>query len=110
MAQSEAQAYEKGFRAAVEAIEAGVPRWFVSQTCDEREIDSGTELPIATLSGPPELAASNEAFIRGFNDEILRARSAGEFTIDFRPLLLSRGEVLGAFRTQRLGTLSLDCP
>jgi hypothetical protein len=86
-----------------------VPRWFASQSCDEEETDSYTGLPIATLSGPPELAASNEAFIRGFNDEIHRARSAGEFTIDFRPLLLSRGEVLEAFRTQRLGTLSLDC-
>ena len=36
-------------------------------------------------------------------------RAAGEFTIDFRPLLLSCGEVLEAFRTQRLGTLSLNC-
>jgi hypothetical protein len=109
MIDPEEEAYSEGQLAALHAISHGVPRFIVMQGMDEDMIDSRTGLPLATLSAPPNLAAWQGAFVRGFNEAILRAVESGEVTRDFRPLLLTRKEVKDAFRDRPLGTLSLDC-
>jgi hypothetical protein len=73
-------------------------------------IDSRTGLPIAGLSAPPELAAWQADYVRGFNEEMLRAVGSGQVTTDFRPLLMTREQIHEAFRDHTLGTLSPDCP
>ena len=75
-------------------------------------IDSQTGLPLAAAGAtPPELdTASQAAFVRGHNDEILRTVAVGDITRDFRRLLMTRKEVLEAFHDNTIGTLSLDCP
>jgi hypothetical protein len=104
-------AYKDGSRAARQSIAEGVPRWIhTTQRPFGESIDPDTGLPTATLSGPPELADSNTSFARGFNDEILAGIKSGEVTVDFRPLIMPRPEVLGALTECSLGTLSTENP
>ena len=104
------KAYSAGERTAREAISRGVPRLVVTQGLDEEMIDSRTGLPVAGLSAPPELAAWQADYVRGFNEEMLRAVGSGQVTTDFRPLLMTREQIHEAFRDHTLGTLSPDCP
>ena len=62
------------------------------------------------ISGPPELVDFNAALIRGYNDTISAGIKSGEVTVDFRPLLMPRPEVLRALEKSGLGTLSMDNP
>ena len=105
--------YKKGVSAARHAIANGVPRWLTATPewdalGQEICIDPRTGLPIGRISAPPELEAWQTAFIRGHNDEILRAIERGQIAVDFRPLLLTFPDVQKAFDLHRLGTLSLD--
>jgi hypothetical protein len=105
------RAYGDGASAARQAIADGVPRWIHTTARPFGEsIDPDTGLPVATLSGPPELADSNASFAIGFNDEILAGIRSGEVTVDFRPLIMPRQEVLLALTEFGLGTLSTENP
>lgn len=81
----------------------------VTHGLDEEMIDSRTGLPMDVLSAPPELAAWQADYVRGFNEEIHRAVGAGQVKTDFRPRLMTREQVHEAFRDHTLGTLSPEC-
>lgn len=106
----EARAYNEGFRAAINAISEGASRVIrvEGETSFDQPIDAHTGLPIAYLSGPPELAKWQAGFARGFNDEVCRAFDSGEIAANFTPLLMSLAEIKDAFVTHPLGTLSLE--
>src|SRR5688572_2947759 len=82
MGEFHADAVEEGSRTARDAITNKVPRWLVMARDDdsqrENEIDSRTGLPIAVISAPRELEARQAAFVRAFNDVILRGIESGE--------------------------------
>ncbi len=109
MSEQLADAYRDGMNAALGAIANGVPRWIETEPgIIGHEIHPQTGLPIATLSSPPELGERNAAFARGFNDSILEGIEAGEFAVDFRPLLMSHEEVKQSFAINSLGFLSAE--
>src|SRR5687768_7456982 len=90
-------AYSEGEAAARTAISNGVPRWIVtSERPFGESIDPATGLPIAFHSFPPELKERMESFAEGHNDAIRTAVESGAIDVDFRPLLMSRNEVVDA--------------
>jgi hypothetical protein len=99
--------YAAGVQGAWKAIANEVPRWMdLGGRPLGQYIDPGTGLPIVGVSGPPQLAAFNDGLMRGHNEAISAAIRAGEITVDFRPLLMSRR----ALGESCLGTLSVDHP
>src|SRR5262245_13857062 len=103
--------YAAGWRAGAQSIAEGVPRWMATTDGPVGQmIDPGTGLPLFGISGPPELTDWLTSYAKGHNDAISAALKSGEVTVDFRPLLMSRPEVLRAFTEGYLGTLSTDCP
>ncbi len=103
--------FVEGVDAAQDAIENGVPRWLLTQDGPfEQMIHPETGLPIAWLSGPPNLAERQELFAKGFNQAILAAVRSGGIEVDFRPLLMSRDDIEHALGACGLGILSPDNP
>lgn len=108
---SEKEPYTQGASTARKAIAEGVPRWMViSDRAFGQMIDQTTGLPIAQLSAPPALADRQASFAQGFNEVISAAIASGEVTVDFRPLLMTRVEVVRALAECKLGTLSTENP
>lgn len=107
-------AYSEGNYAARTAIANGCPRWAIgpnaSRGLENGAIDTGTGLPIFSFNCPPELVEQLAAQIRGHNDEILRALAAGEISVDFRPLLMTREQIVEDSANNQIGILSLDNP
>src|ERR1700722_17852743 len=111
MDHSHSAAYANGVLAARKAIDAGVPRWVETSSKPYGQcIHPETGLPYLGLSGPPNLAESNQSFARGFNNEILAALGSGGIEVDFRPLLMTRGEIERELDRSLVGTLSDDNP
>ncbi len=103
--------YRSGAIAALDAIAEGFPRWMHTDSRPFGQmIDPDTGLPLFGLSGPAELSNTNEAIVRGYNDTISDAIKAGEVTVDFRPLLMTRIEAIQALKQGTLGTLSTGNP
>jgi hypothetical protein len=104
-------AYSQGIKAATNAISDGVPRWVKTEPCAVGEcIDDYSGLPVMRVSGPQQRQDWLTSFARAFNDTIQAALDAGTITVDFRPLLMSRDELLQALTDHSLGTLSLESP
>jgi hypothetical protein len=103
--------YSDGARAARHAIAEGVPRWIaIRDRPFGQMIDPATGLPIFGLSAPAELAEWQSAYAQGHNETISTAVQSGEINVDFRPLLMSRPEVVRALTENKLGTLSTANP
>jgi hypothetical protein len=106
------EAYAAGSLSARRAIANGVPRWLClgGDRAFGQEIDPGTGLPLAGISGPAMLAVVNAALVLGYNDTISAGIKSGEVTVDFRPLLMSRSDLLRALEKNCLGILSTENP
>ena len=105
--------YGEGKRAAHHAIDAGVPRWMCTTNVPfGQEIDPGTGLPIAHVAAAPNRIGRLAKFLRARiqRAEIAAAIKSGEVTVDFRPLLMTRPEVIRSMSENRIGTLSMDNP
>jgi hypothetical protein len=89
MAHDSASDEQLGRHVARKAIAAGVPRWAVLGNLTEIQgpIHEATGLPFVVTHATGRVRLKQEAFIRGHNDEIYRALSAGEISVDFRPFL-----------------------
>jgi hypothetical protein len=96
-----------GSQAARRAIAEGFPRWIVTSDIPFGQmIDPATGLPVLRMSSSPDLVEWQASFARAHNETIRAALQSGQITVDFRPLLMSRAEIIRALADNKLGTLS----
>jgi hypothetical protein len=100
--------FNRGIRAAEKAIIEDRVFWIAT---DDNEEENGGE-HIDPRTGLPYLTVSGEAgdYIRGYNDTVLKASKAGRIKSDFRALLMTRAQVVAAFKKTNLGVVSPDNP
>jgi hypothetical protein len=100
--------FNRGVRAAEDAIAEERAFWIVTDDNEEEEegehIDPRTGLPYLTISGEAD------DYVRGYNDTVLKASNAGKIKTDFRPLLMTRAQVVAAMKKTKLGVISPDNP